>query len=94
MPKSNTHKCIAFAKNDECAKTQLVMLCFYLIRVFRFFAGIYFVSEFLKQGHFIHSWRNIVKRDKKGLSGTFALNKVEPIHRWFSYMEGHDWLGA
>lgn len=26
---------------------------------------------------------------KRGLSGTFALNKVEPIHRWFSYMEGY-----
>ena len=30
-----------------------------------------------------------MKRDKKGLSGTFALNKLEPIHRWFSYMEGY-----
>lgn len=25
----------------------------------------------------------------KKLSGTFALNKIEPIHRWFSYMEGY-----
>lgn len=24
-----------------------------------------------------------------GLAGTFALNKIEPIHRWFSYMEGY-----
>lgn len=30
-----------------------------------------------------------MKKDKKGLSGTFALNKIEPIHRWFSYMEGY-----
>jgi hypothetical protein len=30
-----------------------------------------------------------VKKDKKELSGTFALNKIEPIHRWFSYMEGY-----
>lgn len=26
---------------------------------------------------------------KRGLAGTFALNKREPIHRWFSYMEGY-----
>lgn len=25
----------------------------------------------------------------KGLEGTFALNKKEAIHRWFSYMEGY-----
>lgn len=25
----------------------------------------------------------------KKLSGTFVLNKIEPIHRWFSYMEGY-----
>lgn len=30
-----------------------------------------------------------MSQSKKGLSGTFALNKVEPIHRWFSYMEGY-----
>ena len=30
-----------------------------------------------------------MSKSKKGLSGTFALNKVEPIHRWFSYMEGY-----
>lgn len=30
-----------------------------------------------------------MKRDKKGLSGTFVLNKLEPIHRWYSYMEGY-----
>lgn len=30
-----------------------------------------------------------MKKDKKELSGTFALNKIEPIHRWFSYMEGY-----
>jgi hypothetical protein len=30
-----------------------------------------------------------VSKSKKALSGTFALNKVEPIHRWFSYMEGY-----
>jgi hypothetical protein len=35
------------------------------------------------------NWRNKVKKDKKELSGTFALNKIEPIHRWFSYMEGY-----
>jgi DNA modification methylase len=30
-----------------------------------------------------------MKKDYKGLSGTFALNKIEPVHRWFSYMEGY-----
>lgn len=26
---------------------------------------------------------------KKGLSGTFLPNRVEPIHRWYSYIEGY-----
>ncbi|MCP3806611.1 site-specific DNA-methyltransferase [Paenibacillus sp. Lou8.1] len=26
---------------------------------------------------------------RKGLSGTFALNKQEPIHRWYKYDEGY-----
>lgn len=26
---------------------------------------------------------------RKGLEGTFALNKKEAIHRWFAYMEGY-----
>ncbi|HFK1768070.1 TPA: hypothetical protein ACGXGV_000363 [Bacillus paranthracis] len=26
---------------------------------------------------------------RKGLSGTFALNKTEPIHRWYKYDEGY-----
>ncbi|MGM2835156.1 hypothetical protein ACS2TZ_41405, partial [Bacillus cereus group sp. Bce025] len=26
---------------------------------------------------------------RKGLSGTFALNKDEPIHRWYKYDEGY-----
>lgn len=30
-----------------------------------------------------------MKEKRKGLSGTFALNKEVPIHRWFSYMEGY-----
>ena len=30
-----------------------------------------------------------MRKNEKGLSGTFVLNKVEPIHRWFSYMEGY-----
>lgn len=30
-----------------------------------------------------------MSKDKKELSGTFVLNKIEPIHRWFSYMEGY-----
>ncbi|MFI8622801.1 site-specific DNA-methyltransferase [Bacillus altitudinis] len=29
-----------------------------------------------------------IKR-RKGLSGTFALNKSEPIHRWYKYDEGY-----
>ena len=24
-----------------------------------------------------------------GLAGTFALNKIEPIHRWYAYIEGY-----
>lgn len=27
--------------------------------------------------------------NKTGASGTFALNKEEPIHRWYSYLEGY-----
>ena len=23
------------------------------------------------------------------LAGTFALNKLEPIHRWYNYIEGY-----
>lgn len=30
-----------------------------------------------------------MSKSRKGLSGTFVLNKAEPIHRWFSYMEGY-----
>ncbi len=26
---------------------------------------------------------------KNGLEGTFALNKIEPIHRWYRYIEGY-----
>jgi len=33
-----------------------------------------------------------VKTRQKELSGTFTLNKIEPIHRWFSYMEGYSSL--
>lgn len=27
--------------------------------------------------------------DKSSLAGTFTLNKIEPIHRWYAYIEGY-----
>lgn len=30
-----------------------------------------------------------MKKYSKGAAGTFALNKGEPIHRWYSYIEGY-----
>jgi len=32
---------------------------------------------------------NIVTKNNRGLIGTFALNKTEPIHRWYKYDEGY-----
>ena len=29
------------------------------------------------------------KTYSKAAAGTFALNKEEPIHRWYSYLEGY-----
>ncbi|MCD8509505.1 MAG: hypothetical protein LRY73_06225 [Bacillus sp. (in: Bacteria)] len=31
----------------------------------------------------------LTKKNNRGLSGTFALNKTEPIHRWYKYDEGY-----
>ncbi|NGP46848.1 hypothetical protein G4V62_18585 [Bacillaceae bacterium SIJ1] len=31
----------------------------------------------------------ITTKNNRGLSGTFALNKTEPIHRWYKYDEGY-----
>ena len=28
-------------------------------------------------------------KNNKAASGTFTLNKKEPIHRWYSYIEGY-----
>ena len=32
---------------------------------------------------------SVTTKNNRGLSGTFALNKTEPIHRWYKYDEGY-----
>ena len=42
----------------------------------------------LRRGEYLMT-TTLTTKTNRGLSGTFALNKTEPIHRWYKYDEGY-----